>query len=219
MQNTIPIVLLTDSKRLADKYIKDYVKNNQMSTAAMFVYEPDGTVITIDQVREITSLFGRFDPIRKLIVIHDFDSAKEPTQNALLKTLEEKSVAAQFILVSKNELSILPTIVSRCSIVKIKPSEKKEIVLNFDKDIATLLDEFSYIEKNSEKAITLCDAMLQHFHKYILDPDVKKKSEVFQIPSIVKEIMRVRYMIKRNNLGSQIAIDHLCIFIKKHLPS
>lgn len=217
MQNTIPILLLSDSKRAADKYIKDYVKNNKMSTAAMFVYEPDGTVITIDQVREITSLFGRFDPIRKLIVIHDFDSAKEPTQNALLKTLEEKSVAAQFILVSKNELSVLPTIVSRCTIVKLRAAQNKEIELDFNKDIAALLDEFSYIEKNSAKAIALCDAMLQHFHKRILDRDVKKKSEDAQIPLIVKEIMRVRNMIKRNNLGGQIAIDHLCIFIKKHL--
>ena len=73
-QTMMPILLLSNSVRLADKYIKDYMKKNEMSVAAYFSYKPDGTVITIDQVREIASLFGRFDPIRKMIVVYDFDT-------------------------------------------------------------------------------------------------------------------------------------------------
>lgn len=218
----IPILLITRSKKYADKYVRDYIKKNSIAPSAVFTYEMDGTVITIDQIREISGLFARHDPTKKLICIFDFDTAKEAAQNALLKTLEDKADLAQFIIVAKNEQAVLSTIASRCTVVKIKSEIKKERTFVFDSSVTDLLAEFSFVEKNSDKAIDICDNLLAFFQKEIqkLPLNSKKITQNYtSIPLIVKEILRVRNLIDRNNLGSQIAIDHLFIFIKKNIQS
>ena len=51
----------------------------------------------------------------------------EQAQNALLKTLEEPPAYAVIILLSDNESALLPTIVSRCITLQMKPVSEKDI--------------------------------------------------------------------------------------------
>ena len=48
-------------------------------------------------------------------------------QNAFLKTLEEPPAYAVIILLSDNESALLPTIVSRCITLQMKPVSEKDI--------------------------------------------------------------------------------------------
>lgn len=53
-------------------------------------------------------------------VLNDFEEASVEAQNAFLKRLEEPQKNLSFILTAKNEWQILPTIISRCQVIRNK---------------------------------------------------------------------------------------------------
>ena len=59
-----------------------------------------------------------FSGSHKIVIIDDFDRVTAEGQNALLKTLEEPMDYLILILISSNMRNILPTIISRCRILK-----------------------------------------------------------------------------------------------------
>ena len=87
-------------------------------------------IITIDQIREKIVNKAYEKPIisnKKIYVINDADKMNEPAQNALLKTLEEPPQYVVIILIVSNDNAILPTIKSRCVIVKFNSLTNDEI--------------------------------------------------------------------------------------------
>lgn len=90
---------------------------------------PDGKTLKIEQIRNLQAHIVE-KPItsrRKVYVIDDADLMSEESQNCLLKTLEEPPEYAVIILIVSNESRILPTIKSRCVIIKFQPLTSKEI--------------------------------------------------------------------------------------------
>lgn len=90
---------------------------------------PDGKTLKIEQIRNLQARIIE-KPItsrRKVYVIDDADLMSEESQNCLLKTLEEPPEYAVIILIVSNESRILPTIKSRCVIIKFQPLTSKEI--------------------------------------------------------------------------------------------
>ena len=90
---------------------------------------PDGKTLKIEQIRNLQARIVE-KPItsrRKVYVIDDADLMSEESQNSLLKTLEEPPEYAVIILIVSNESRILPTIKSRCVIIKFQPLTSKEI--------------------------------------------------------------------------------------------
>ena len=78
--------------------------------------EKKSTQIRIDQVRALQDFLsvGTHRAGRRVVVLHPADTMNEPTQNALLKSLEEPPPASIFILVTSRPDRLLPTIRSRC---------------------------------------------------------------------------------------------------------
>ncbi|HEY5549672.1 MAG TPA: hypothetical protein VIK37_00490 [Candidatus Saccharimonadales bacterium] len=74
--------------------------------------------IPIDTVRQMMRFLRLKTPgsstVRRVVLIEDAHFLSHPAQNALLKTLEEPNDDTLFVLTALNELSLLPTIVSRC---------------------------------------------------------------------------------------------------------
>ena len=62
---------------------------------------------------------------KKILIIEDADLLTVQAQNALLKSLEEPPLYARFILTASNIQSILPTVRSRCSIIRTVPVGEK----------------------------------------------------------------------------------------------
>lgn len=90
---------------------------------------PDGKTLKIEQIRNLQARIVE-KPItsrRKVYVIDDADLMSEESQNCLLKTLEEPPEYAVIILIVSNESRILPTIKSRCMIIKFQQLTSKEI--------------------------------------------------------------------------------------------
>ncbi len=76
--------------------------------------------ITIDQIRELTehASFGPREGEHRLFVIDPADRMNLPSQNALLKTLEEPPGRSMLILVTTRPQILLPTVRSRCFTVR-----------------------------------------------------------------------------------------------------
>jgi len=86
--------------------------------------------ISIDQIRELQhqlSLSAYSAPYKIAIIEETADLSGEAA-NAFLKTLEEPSTRSLIILISANWRSILPTIISRCQLIKFLPVPEKELV-------------------------------------------------------------------------------------------
>jgi len=79
--------------------------------------------IIIDQIREV-SKFLSLKPYMapyKIVLILNFEDANQNSQNALLKTLEEAPGFAVLLLTAENGEQLLPTIVSRCETMRLRP--------------------------------------------------------------------------------------------------
>jgi hypothetical protein len=83
--------------------------------------EPGSVRWLIDRLTK-KSIFGKTG-----IIIDGVDRITEEGQNALLKTTEEPSLDAHFILISANKAKILPTILSRCSEMRFYPLSNDDI--------------------------------------------------------------------------------------------
>ncbi len=87
------------------------------------VIEPDGSRIKIDQVRAVqhdlalSPVEGKF----RVAIFNQFELATIEAQNALLKTLEEPPSYAVLIVLASDPELLLPTIVSRCQLITLRP--------------------------------------------------------------------------------------------------
>ena len=90
---------------------------------AVIQAESEGGILKVDQVREVQhalTLKHYQSKIRVAIFLR-FQEANDNAANALLKTLEEAPAHAVLILTADNPEQLLPTIVSRCEILRLRP--------------------------------------------------------------------------------------------------
>lgn len=64
---------------------------------------------------------------RKIYIIHLLENSNKESVNALLKTLEEPNENVFAFITTQNETKLLPTIISRCQVLNLLPTNKKEV--------------------------------------------------------------------------------------------
>ena len=88
------------------------------------------TVITVDEVRRIGHFFGLTATERgawRVVVIDSADEMNTNAANALLKALEEPPANGLFLVLSHQPGRLLPTIRSRCRMLRMTPLDEGEI--------------------------------------------------------------------------------------------
>ena len=94
-------------------------------------------VITVDDIREQINKDIVIKPYacdRKIYIINEAEKMNVQAQNALLKTLEEPPEYAVIIILTTNVDALLPTILSRCVVLNMKPVEDslvKEFLMKY----------------------------------------------------------------------------------------
>ncbi len=111
---------------------------------------------------------------RKVAVIDDADYLNPEGANALLKTLEEAAPHSVLILLSSSPARQLPTIRSRCQLVRFHPlaaREVQEILLeqNLVADAALAARLAAHCGGSVERALELADPALWQFRDRLLD--------------------------------------------------
>lgn len=90
---------------------------------------PRANVIKVNSIREIRaeSSMTTSDRRKRVTIISHAERMNDESSNMLLKTLEEPSDETMFILTTSKREQILPTIVSRCQLVRFDPLGEAEI--------------------------------------------------------------------------------------------
>jgi DNA polymerase-3 subunit delta' len=84
------------------------------------IISPDGAKLKIEQMRFLKkqSSYKSLESKHKIYIIRDADKMTPESANSMLKTLEEPSGVVLFILLTTVYNSLLPTIRSRCQLVR-----------------------------------------------------------------------------------------------------
>ena len=136
------IIRRSDTKDLA----KSFGINLLKASPDIFIIEPQGQFVTIDQVRNLKRhIFQK--PLKsnfKFVVIEEANKLTDEAQNALLKILEEPPTSAIIVLEADNKQQFLPTILSR---VIIKKSKQPKLLVSSDFNILDKSDSLAALEK------------------------------------------------------------------------
>ena len=88
------------------------------------------TVITVDETRETISFFGSTAAVEgwRVCIVDTVDELNPNAANALLKILEEPPRQSLFLLVSHAPARVLPTILSRCRKLMLRPLATDDVI-------------------------------------------------------------------------------------------
>jgi DNA polymerase-3 subunit delta' len=88
------------------------------------------TVITVDETRETISFFGSTAAVEgwRVCIVDTVDELNPNAANALLKVLEEPPQRSLFLLVSHAPARVLPTILSRCRKLMLRPLATSDVI-------------------------------------------------------------------------------------------
>ena len=99
----------------------------------IFFIEPDGISIKVETLRNVVinnAYVKPYNSYKKIFIIKEAEKMTEQAQNSILKTLEEPPEYGLFILTSSKMDGLLPTIVSRCEIIRFT-RESDEVIEDY----------------------------------------------------------------------------------------
>src|SRR6185436_17378403 len=97
--------------------------------------EAEGGTLKVDQIRESRRMLTLkpYQSKYRVSIFLRFQEANDSASNALLKTLEEAPSYAVLILTADNPEQLLPTIVSRCEVLRLRPLKIEEVKQDLEK--------------------------------------------------------------------------------------
>jgi DNA polymerase III subunit delta' len=105
----------------------------QMQQPDLSIVQPEGgsSAVKVEQVRELQHALSLspYESRFRVALLLDFEQANANAQNALLKTLEEAPERVILLLIAGTPESLLPTITSRCEILRLRPMPVERLAL------------------------------------------------------------------------------------------
>lgn len=141
--------------------------------------EQRGGTLKVDQIRELhhTLALAPYEARYRVALLLRFEEANASAANALLKTLEEPPPKVVLILTAESGERLLPTIVSRCEVLRLRPlplqvvEEGLRVTWELPADRARLLAHISggrpgyalRLERESEAMAQRQNCLDEHF--------------------------------------------------------
>ena len=148
-------------------------------------------LIKIEDVRNLSNLIKLSFNEPTLIVSENVHEATDEALNAFLKNLEEPQENIYFALTAPSVKKVIPTIASRCQIIKLAPGKlviKSEDVKHFlDLSVG---EKLKYVDKIKDRgeAIALITDVVNYLHRLIHTGKVK----VENIEAAIKTLTNLR---------------------------
>lgn len=126
-----------------------------------------GDIEYIQDTFKKSSLEGK----AKIYIIENIESATKEAMNTLLKMLEEPTSGIYAIFTTNNISRVLPTILSRCQVIDIKPDSKDVIYKaliksNIPEEAAKIL---TYLSASEEEAKNLYDERFEYMQTEVIN--------------------------------------------------
>ncbi len=162
----------------------------------------------IENVRQIKIFLSRqpYNHNTKIIIITNAHLLNTESQNALLKSLEEPSENNYFILITPVISGLLPTIISRCHIIRLKSSPKKlkAKLLKFPASVSDSLSLADTLVRDRETTLQYIEDQLILFQQQLIDnPDT-------QTVKIIDKLIKCHQMLT-SNVDPRACLDLLLL--------
>lgn len=213
----IPLIVVFKKEKSLTDYLNNFIDKNKISKNLIFEVKPQKEEIGISQIREIKKIIDIKTKNKKLFIFYSFNKATLESQNAFLKTLEEKTENSIFLLTASSPYQILPTIISRAKIVYLDKNiiykqEKKEI--NIDslmskKNNFHFFADNLFIIESKDKGKEILFSLIHQLY------DLQKENTNFNISPLIKKGIELLNLLEESNLSPQLTIDNYLILIKK----
>ena len=107
------------------------IERMQHPDLAIVQSEREGRTLKVGQVRELQHEVSLtpYEAHYRVAILLRFEEASTSAANALLKTLEEPPPQVKIILTAESSERLLPTIVSRCEVLRLRPLAVKDVSL------------------------------------------------------------------------------------------
>lgn len=163
----------------------------------------------IEEVRNLNSFLRLTLPRPTSIVIRDVHNATTEALNAFLKNLEEPQKNLKFILTASSEEKVLPTIVSRCQVLKIRNSKLE--IRNFEREEEFVKlgigEKFAFIDKvkKREEAVSFLEKLILILHD-------KLTSGQENLASMAANLKSAQMALNSLNMNGNVTI-HMTKFV------
>ena len=171
------------------------------------LYFSSESKLGISEARKIKEHFSLkpYSAKGRLVVLENASGLTPEAQNALLKTLEELPKEALLILGANSDSHFLPTVLSRCLVVKLQGTSDK--AQGYEGDLerletASIAERFEFIEKLKDKENFL-KSLIEYFHQ-------KRKM------AYLKEILQAEEWAKQN-VNIRAILEYLMLVMPNKL--
>jgi DNA polymerase-3 subunit delta' len=138
--------------------------------------EAEGGILKVDQIRESRKLLSLkpYQSKYRVALFLRFHEANDNAANALLKTLEEAPSYAVLILTADTPEQLLPTIVSRCEVLRLRPLSTLEVQkdlesASIESGRARLIAHIAAGRPGYARRLAQDEALLQHREERLND--------------------------------------------------
>jgi len=176
------------------KVTRKKLGENQITSHPDFFLVNGLSSIGIDQIRDLEKKLAlkSYKAKIKIAVINEAEKLTLPAQNALLKTLEEPPPNSLIILTAAKKDLLLPTIISRCHVRRLKEEIDLEgnslLVPEIqEKGVGERLKTAIFYSSGKNEATAFCQQLL-----------LKERESLLKHP-IVKKARNIRYIIDTLN--------------------
>ena len=166
------------------------------------------TQISVEQVREVCErlAMSAMNGGWKIAFIKNADALSNAAANALLKTLEEPKGKTLFILRAPSIESVLPTVASRCQVIRFHPVSRNVL--------STALVKKGYAKPDAEVAAAISLGRPGRALRYLTksedrsqtDVGVEKAIELFSA-DIAKQIRLTSGLLPKEDVNKRVAAD------------
>lgn len=213
----IPLIIISKEKKSFSTYLNNFIIKNKIPKNLIFTVQPLKEEISIKQIKEIKKFIDFKTQTKKLFVFYSFNKATVESQNAFLKTLEEKSINNIFILSASSTNQILPTIISRAKIIyldKTKKEKQKDEMIDLKSFILKKKDfnfftNKLFIAKTKEEAKKIISSLIYQLQ------ELQRKEIGVNLSFLIKKGIELLNLLENNNLSPQLTVDNYLILIKK----
>lgn len=198
------IAPLSARKAEIDKILSLHLSGVNLNHPDIFYFSAEEK-LGIAEARKIKSHFSLkpYSAKGRAVVLEDASKLTIEAQNALLKTLEELPKEAVFILGASSDDSFLPTILSRCQIIRLQIADSLHTT-DYSEEIENLFlksieEKFEFIEtlKDREEFLhSLVAHFRLHLRLHLSGVNLNFGKELLQAEQWAKQNVNIRAILE-----------------------
>lgn len=216
-------LIASKDPKIPEEYALTLCKQHNIDPLDIAVIEQLQESIGISDIRTLQkSLFLKpFKSTTKAAILKNAQNLTIAAQNALLKVLEEPPNNTLIILTVTQKELLLPTILSRCTIIELKKTDtdlsEKEIA-QYTKVLSSLLSDgvgeklkvAQDIAKDKNEAVVWLEKMILCSRQKLLEDIFNDNNETIQqLNNVIVSFQKTLTILKTTNVSPRFALENL----------